>query len=198
MPCLRIDDYPSDGWSAADFLWLARHYCSELEKGQLLFFAAPPFALPAGDTDFLVSLKPADSRLHKNISYRPEQDILRGFADSGNEARVHTIMQRYATAVKNFVSTFLAPYAGKFQMDYASFRPIEEAGRDLPLHKRNDLLHVDAFPSRPTRGGRILRVFTNVNPSKDRVWVVGERFPQLAARFAESAGLKTFASASGA
>ena len=83
-------------------------------------------------------------------------------------------------------------------MDYASFRPLEEEGRNLPLHKRNDLLHVDAFPSRPTRGGRILRVFTNVNPETDRVWVVGERFPELAARFADSAGLKKFANASGA
>src|SRR6266436_5681223 len=198
MSWLKIDDYGSDGWSAGDFLWRARHYCSELEKGQILFFPAPPFALPQEDIDFLVSLKPADSRLHKNISYRPEQDLLRGFADTANETRVHDIMQRYAAAVRNFVSMFLAPYAGKFQMDYASFRPIEEAGRDLPLHKRNDLLHVDSFPSRPTRGGRILRVFTNVNPSQDRVWVVGERFPELAARFAEPAGLKEFASASSA
>jgi hypothetical protein len=81
-------------------------------------------------------------------------------------------------------------------MDYASFRPLEEEGRNLPLHKKNDLLHVDAFPSRPTRGGRILRVFTNVNPSRDRVWVVAERFPELAARFADQAGLKKFANAS--
>jgi hypothetical protein len=196
MPCLNVDDYGSNGWPAAAPPDRARHYCAELEKGHILFFPTPPFALPKDDIDFLVSLKPADSRLHKNISYRPEQDLLRGFADSTNQPRVHDIMQRYAAAVKNFVSTFLAPYAGKFQMDYASFRPIEEAGRDLPLHKRNDLLHVDSFPSRPTQGGRILRVFTNVNPSTDRVWVVGERFPELAARFAETAGLKKFASAS--
>jgi hypothetical protein len=143
-------------------------------------------------------LTPADSRLHKNISYRPEQDLLRGFADTTNQARVHGIMRGYAAAVRNFISNFLAPYAGKFQMDYASFRPLEEEGRDLPLHKRNDLLHVDAFPSRPTRGGRILRIFTNVNPAKDRVWVVGPRFPELASRFAQSAGLTKFASASGA
>ena len=197
MPWLKIDDYKTDGSPAADSSERPRHYCAELEKGQILFFHEPPFPLPKDDIDFLVSLKPADSRLHKNISYRPEQDVLRGFADPANESRVHDIMQRYAAAVKNFVSVFLAPYAGKFQMDYASFRPIEEAGRDLPLHKRNDLLHVDAFPSRPTRGGRILRVFTNVNPSTDRVWVVGERFPELAARFAGSAGLNNFANASG-
>ena len=198
MPWQKIDDYGSTGWSAGDFLWRARHYCSELEKGQILFFPSPPFALPQEDIDFLVSLKPADSRLHKNISYRPEQDLLRGFADTANEPRVHDIMQRYAAAVRSFVSLFLVPYAGKFQTDYASFRPLEEEGRDLPLHKRNDLLHVDAFPSRPTRGGRILRIFTNVNPSTDRVWVVGERFPELASRFAEPAGLKKFAQASGA
>lgn len=198
MAWQKVDDYGSGGWVAGDFLWRARHYCSELEKGQILFFSAPPFALPPADIEFLVSLKPADSRLHKNISYRPEQDLLRGFADSANEARVHEIMQRYAAAVRNFVSNFLAPYAGKFQMDYASFRPLEEEGRDLPLHKKNDLLHVDAFPSRPTRGGRILRVFTNVHAAKDRVWVVGERFPELAARFAGAAGLKKFAKGSGA
>jgi hypothetical protein len=197
MPWLNIEDYGSGGWiGGGDFLWRARHYCSELEKGQILFFPAPPFALPADDINFLVSLKPADSRLHKNISYRPEEGVLRGFADTSNESRVHDIMRRYAEAVRNFVSAFLAPYAGKFQTDYASFRPLEEQGRDLSLHKRNDLLHVDAFPSRPTRGGRILRVFTNVNPSQNRVWVVAERFPGLASRFADAAGLKKFANAS--
>lgn len=198
MSWQNIDDYTVNGWTAAgDFLWRARHYCSELEKGQILFFPAPPFSLPAADVDFLVSLRPSDSRLHKNISYRPEQDLLRGFSDAANEPRVHGIMRNYAAEVKNFVSTFLAPYAGKFQTDYASFRPLEEEGRDLPLHKKNDLLHVDAFPSRPTRGGRILRVFTNVHPSKERVWVVGPRFPELAAGFAEPAGLSKFAAASG-
>jgi hypothetical protein len=196
MPWLKVDDYGSDGWAAGDFVWRSHHYCSELEKGQILFFPNPPFSLPQDDVEFLVSLKPADSLLHKNISYRPEQDLLRGFADAGNEPRVHDVMKRYAIAVRKFVSSFLSPYAGRFQMDYASFRPLEEEGRNLPLHKRNDLLHVDAFPSRPTRGGRILRVFTNVNPSTDRVWVVGERFSALAARYSDSAGLKKFANAS--
>jgi hypothetical protein len=68
MAWLKVDDYGSDGWAAGDFLWRARHYCSELEKGQILFFPGPPFALPKDDIDFLVSLKPADSRLHKIIS----------------------------------------------------------------------------------------------------------------------------------
>ena len=198
MPWIKVGDYAAGGWaSGADAPARARHYCSELEKGEILFFSQPPFDLPGEDIRFLVSLTPADSRLHKNISYRPEQDVLRGFDDAANEKRVHQIIRDYALQVRSLVERFLAPYAGKFQMDYTSFRPLEEEGRDLPLHKRNDLLHVDAFPSRPTRGGRILRVFTNVNPAKDRVWVVGERFPELAGKFAEAAGVKKFAGGSG-
>ena len=197
MPWLKVDDYTANGWaSPANAARQARHYCSELERGAILFFSQPPFNLSTEDIRFLVSLTPADSRLHKNISYRPEQDVLRGFDDRANEARVQQIVRHYALQVRDFVSRFLAPYAGKFQTDYTSFRPLEEEGRDLPLHKRNDLLHVDAFPSRPTRGGRILRVFTNVNPTKDRLWRIGERFPELAGKFADSAGLKKFATGS--
>ena len=43
---------------------------------------------------------------------------------------------------------------------------------------------VDAFPSRPNRGERILRVFTNLNPhGEPRVWRVGEAFEDIARRF---------------
>jgi len=197
MPWIAIDDYSVGGWkNTTEASIHAHHYCNELERGAILFFFAPPFDLPEEDVKFLLGLKPADSRLHKNISYRPESDLLRGFADDTNEPRVHEIMRRYAAEVKRFVERFLEPYVGRLQTDYASFRPLEEEGRDLSLHKRNDLLHVDAFPSRPTQGARILRVFTNVNPSKDRNWVIGERFPELAQHFANEAGLLKYANQS--
>jgi hypothetical protein len=45
-------------------------------------------------------------------------------------------------------------------------------------------MHVDAFPSRPNYGERILRVFTNVNPQGEpRVWRVGEPFEAVARRY---------------
>jgi 3-deoxy-D-manno-oct-2-ulosonic acid (Kdo) hydroxylase len=93
----------------------------------------------------------------------------------------------------DFMAKFLSPYAGRWTLDFASFRPIEEERRGLPLHKRNDLLHVDAFPSRPTRGGRILRVFTNLNLEKPRVWNTTDSFESLARAHAEHAGLKQIA-----
>src|SRR5438270_9827165 len=94
------------------------------------------------------------------------------------------------------LSRVLAPYASHWSLDFASFRPLEEQGRDLPLHKRNDLLHVDAFPSRPTRGGRILRVFTNLNPHEPRVWETVGPFDWLANNYARAAGLEQIAQSS--
>src|SRR6476659_9974702 len=144
-------------------------HCDQLERGKVLFFSHVPFVLPDADREFLLSQKQTGSRFHKNISYRPTKDLLKGVDDNSPDLeRMNAIMRDFSASVTKFVSQFLAPYAGKMKLDFASFRPLEEQGRDLPLHKRNDLLHVDAFPTRPTRGGRILRVFTNINPAEPR------------------------------
>jgi hypothetical protein len=65
-----------------------------------------------------------------------------------------------------------------------TLRTAEEATRTLRLTARNDLLHIDNFPTRPTNGRRILRVAANIHPTDPQVWATSERFPQLLARFA--------------
>jgi len=105
-------------------------------------------------------------------------------------ARLHQIMRHFSEEIVNLLSKVLAPYAPHWALDFASFRPEEEKGRDLSTHKRNDLLHVDAFPTRPTRGGRILRCFTNINPTQPRNWLTTDSFPELAQKFARAAGLE--------
>ena len=165
-----------------------------LEHGQILFFREPPFDFPAADQKFLLEQEWSELRMHKNVSYRPSEDSLRGVSgDRETISRLQSIMRNYSAQVTQFLGKFLTPYAGKWNQDFASFRPLEEEGRDLPLHKRNDLLHVDAFPSRPTRGARILRVFTNLNPKKPRVWRTTEGFEVLARRYAGGAGLQDIA-----
>ena len=195
---IEITDYSHPGgWKQARTVG-TRELCAQLEAGRILYFARPPFDLPEVDREFLTAQKRADSAVHKNVSYRPVADELRGFDGAAEVTnRLHDVLRRYSSEVVQFVRRFLSPYDGQYVLDYASFRPIEENGRDLPLHKRNDLLHVDAFPSRPTHGGRILRVFTNIHPMKPRVWNVGENFPALAARLARDAGLERFAAQGG-
>ena len=169
----------------------AEEHCRLLEEGNILFFDHFPFVIPQADIDFLLQARQTNTRLHKNISYRPGQDVIRGASANAKEIneRVQAIMRDYSASVVRFLSAFLAPYASGWQLDFASFRPIEEEGRELPLHKRNELLHVDAFPTRPTWGGRILRFFNNINPTQKRVGEIGEDFEKIAAEFAQDAGL---------
>lgn len=196
-PWISVEDYEQpQGWAGVERQTArSRECCELLESGRMLFFPEPPFAFPQQDRDFLLAQRWAELRLHKNVSYRPTEDVLRGVSgDARTIERLHSILRNYSAQVVDFVGKLLAPYAGKWILDFASFRPLEEEGRDLPLHKRNDLLHVDAFPSRPTRGGRILRVFTNLNPAKPRVWNTTDPFPLLARQYAKPAGLVQIAS----
>lgn len=197
MSLVKIDDFDAN-FKGAFGDERSRRYCERLERGKILFFDCAPFDLPIEHREFLLSARQENTRLHKNISYRPGQNVVRGFPknDAENYNRLREIMRDYSARVTNFLDDFLKPYAEKRQLDYASYRPIEEAGRRLSLHKRNELLHVDAFPSRPTRGGRILRVFTNINPTTARIWQIGEDFETLAREYAFDAGLDKFKSPS--
>ena len=166
----------------------ARKWCSLLESGAILYFPKTPIPIPSEDEAFLLGQQQTGSSLHKNIAYKPGRDKLSGIdakSTSHQEAtRLHQIMRRYSVAIADYLSRFLAPYNQRWQLDYASYRPFEEEGRDLPMHRRNDLLHTDAFPTRPTRGRRILRFFHNIHPTRTRDWMVTEPFSNLLDQFA--------------
>lgn len=185
MDFMTIDSWP---------LLPSHDYRPNLEAGNVLYFPASPFVLPDESQEFLRGLAFAGGAMHKNIAYRPAGDRITGIDTSGNQgARLLGIMRDYSCAVTEFTRTLLPQYASSWKLDYASFRPLEEEGRDLPTNKRNDLLHTDAFPSRPTGGDLILRVFTNIHLSKTRNWVTTEPFPVLAEKYARDAGLDAIA-----
>jgi hypothetical protein len=167
-----------------------REWCAALEAGSVLYFPRTPIPIPEGDLNTLLSGSQTDSRLHKNIAYKPNHDELSGVdaKTSPPEAvrELHAIMGRYSASVEEFLSRFLAPYKKRWVLDYASYRPIEEQGRDLSVRRRNDLLHTDAFPTRPTRGWRILRFFHNIHPTRTRDWVTGEPFAKVVGHFTPS------------
>jgi len=163
----------------------ARAWCSRLEAGEILYFPETPVPIAADDLRFLLGQRQTGSALHKNIAYKPAIDTLSGFdaktSDTAEVEQLRAVMRRYSSGVVAFL---LAPYEQRWLLDYASFRPLEEQGRDLALRKRNDLLHTDAFPTRPTRGRRILRFFHNIHPTRTRDWVVGEPFARVVGTFA--------------
>jgi hypothetical protein len=166
----------------------SRAFCGQLETGDILYFPETPVPIASGDISFLLGQQQADSSLHKNIAYKPAIDRLSGFdsktADPAAIERLQSIMRGYSNSVVQFLTRFLAPYQQHWKLDYASFRPQEEQNRDLPLRRRNDLLHTDAFPTRPTYGARILRFFNNINPTRTRDWIVSDPFAATVRQFA--------------
>jgi hypothetical protein len=147
--------------------------------------------VPAGaDREFLLRQRLA-SRAHKNISYNPHTGKASGFRTRNAEQaeRLRALLATFSATVTDWLREVLPRYAAHWRSDAVSFRPEEEATRRLRWKARNDLLHVDAFPSRPTGGDRILRVFVNVNPTEPRVWATSQGFAQLLERFGKSAGL---------
>jgi hypothetical protein len=162
-----------------------------LEAGDILFFPIAPPLVSADERAFLVTQRQSRAQIHKNVSYRPAQDLLRGIdqSDAAQLERVHEIMRSFSTKAIAFASTYLRRYASQWKIDFASFRPIEEQGRKVSLHSRNDLLHFDNFPSRPSHGDRLLRLFVNINPERPRVWVTSDNFAALASQFAGKIGV---------
>jgi hypothetical protein len=90
------------------------------------------------------------------------------------------MIARFAACAGELVTTLFPRYAPYVKRARSSYRPQSAVGREVSWRKDDSRLHVDAFPSRPNRGERILRVFTNVNPTEDRVWRVGEPFETMA------------------
>jgi len=166
----------------------ARTWCQQLEEGNILFFPKTPIAISEDDIRFLLTLEQTSSGLHKNLAYKPAIDRVSGAdvqgADPAASERLHRILREYSSNVTEFLTGFLLPYQSRWQLDYGSFRPQEEQGRDLPLRRRNDLMHTDAFPTRPTHGARILRFFNNLHPARTRDWITGEPFRSLVPQFA--------------
>jgi hypothetical protein len=162
-----------------------------LERGEVVEFQVCPYPLPRGeDMAFLLAQRLA-SRAHKNVSYDPRRDRAAGFLyQSADQAeRLRCLLATFARGVSGWLAGVLPRYAAFWKPDLVSYRPIEEATRKARLKARNDLLHVDAFPTRPTNGWRILRCFANVNPTEPRVWVTSDPFARLLERYGEVAGL---------
>src|SRR5262249_30109947 len=147
--------------------------------------------LPQADRAFLLSQRQVEAGYHKNIAYRPESDRVSGFVRQrpGDDETLRRVLRDYSRRAIQLTAELLPSYARAWRIDFASFRPQEEAGRQLSLRARHDLVHVDAFPTRPSRGDRILRVFTNINPSAPRIWQTADTFDALAERFARPSGL---------
>jgi hypothetical protein len=166
-----------DTWHPALAPDAQRDLARSLEGGAVLALPRLGFALSAAECRFL-SPQWSDGRA-KNISL--EGASIKGARGTAADlAELAAMVARFAASAAGLVTALFPAYAPYVVRARTSYRPQPAVGRDVSWRKDDSRLHVDAFPSRPTRGERILRVFTNVNPAAPRVWRVGEPFEAMA------------------
>jgi len=183
----RIVELGFSDWSPSVPTEESRRLAGELELGKVLYLPHLGFRFAAEEQKFL------DPRwlsgTHKSVSYEPVRAAatggVRGAQGAPEElAALAAIIARFQDNALALVKAVFPGYAASLRVAPTSFRPGNVESHKISWRKDDTLLHVDAFPSRPNRGERILRIFTNVHPGEQkRVWKVGDLFEQTAAEF---------------
>ena len=175
-----VQEFPDTTWAGDG---PTRAVESVVESGAVLRFPYLPFVLMEAE---LRCLNPrfADGKA-KNISLRWPAGEMRGAAGTASElATLKQMIERYAELSERFALRLFPHYRGALRRGNTSFRPVDVAGRATSWRQDDTRLHVDAFPSNPMHGTRLLRVFCNINPSgQPRAWRVGEPFEAHARRY---------------
>ena len=191
-PPARVDivrTYPDTRWGDDG---PTRGVESVLEGGAVLSFPQLPFVLSEPERRFL-DPRWADGKA-KNISLRwdvsnPRGEMRGAVGAAADLAELHAMIGRYAEQSEAFALRLFPHYRGHLRRGNTSFRPVDVGGRATSWRKDDTRLHVDAFPSNPMHGTRLLRVFCNVNPhGRPREWRVGEPFEAHARRYLPAIG----------
>jgi hypothetical protein len=173
-----LEELPIAAWRGPFEPGVQRRAVDALEGGRVLLLPGLPFAIAPDETRLL---DPATLGEHgKNVSLDPRTGRLSNTALS-DAAALPGMMQRYADATLALLTDLLPGYAAQLERARTSFRPAEIEARAYSPRRDDRRLHVDAFPTRPLAGRRILRVFCNVAPDgAARDWLVGEPFADYA------------------
>jgi hypothetical protein len=120
----------------------------------------------------------------RNISLSAGGDLKGVVGDDATKALMAGMIGRFRAEAESLLGNLVPRYGEHLRRGATSFRPAVVQNRVQSWRADDRRLHVDAFPSRPNYGERLLRVFTNVNlEGEPRVWRVGEPFEDVARRF---------------
>lgn len=153
-----------------------------VEAGKVLYFPKLGFRLTPQEQPLLrEDMLKAGTR---NVSLGAD-GVLKGAAGTDEEQKLLAAMiGRFRQQALQLIDGLLPEYRGLLRVAPTSFRPKQVETRAQSVRADDQRMHVDAFPSRPNYGERILRVFTNLNPhGVPRVWRLGDDFETVARQF---------------
>jgi hypothetical protein len=175
----QIIDIDHHAWhiGAPNNAWI-----TALEQGKVLHFPQLPFELLPQEQAFLAP-EVRDPKV-RNISLDAAGKLKGAALDEAGQQRLAAMIGRFRQQATSLVTSLLPAYAPALRTAPTSYRPMRVETRSQSWRADDRRLHVDAFPSRPNYGERILRVFANINPEdQPRVWRVGEPFEAVARHF---------------
>ncbi len=157
-------------------------WITALEAGKVLVFPRLGFELLAGERVLLTPNLLAPKV--RNISLDAGGRIKGVAGDEAMQQAAAGMVGRFRAQAQTLIHGLLPHYEPALRLAPTSYRPAQVETRVQSWRADDKRMHVDAFPSRPNHGERILRVFANVNPAgTPRVWRVGEPFEDVARRF---------------
>jgi hypothetical protein len=174
---------PVDSWRGPFAPEMRSQALAALEAGKVLVLPNLPFAVEPSEAKFLTPAIAGADR--KNISFDPKSGKVSNakLADADAVA-LAAMIDRFGRGADGLLRDLLPRYAPFLIRGRTSYRPSEIEGRLYSPRKDDTRLHVDAFPSRPLQGRRILRVFANVaDDGAARRWRVGEPFASFAEKY---------------
>lgn len=176
----RIQTREATGWDSSFSELESKEATVALEQGKVLYFPHLAFPLTKFEQPLLSSVRLAPGV--KNVSYNPQTHMLKGLETHNQQ--LFEMVQRFSIQARLLIDALFPTYTPTLIQGRTSFRPAKIEGRSSSYRKDDTRLHVDAFPSTPNQGKRLLRVFSNVNlQGQPRVWRLGEPFEEVARRF---------------
>jgi hypothetical protein len=172
----QIIDIDHRSWTegSANPAWIAA-----LEAGKVLHFPHLPFELQEQERGFLTP-DVRDPKV-RNISLDDSGQLKGTVLEAARRTQLASMVGRFRQQAQTLIGWLLPAYTGALRAAPTSYRPARVETRAQSWRADDRRLHVDAFPSRPNYGERILRVFANINPEgQPRVWRVGEPFEVVA------------------
>ena len=151
-----------------------------LENGDVLCLPHSAFELTNWEHEFLDPRIVKQPRRHSGrarVIYLPASGkLLKTTLEGLAHDELRTMMMRFSDWAMEVVMNLVPSYGVGLTRGPATFRPCPRTGPQR--------LHVDSFFFFPTKGQRVLRVLTNVDPQgRPRIWQFGEeRFEPFARR----------------
>lgn len=166
--------------------WSAAHnqppWTAAVEAGKVLYFPHLAFEVQAAERVLLREdmLKTGT----RNVSLGADGVLKGAGGDRAEQQALTAMIGRFRRQALQLIDGLLPEYRGLLRVAPTSFRPRQVQTRAQSVRADDQRMHVDAFPTRPNHGERILRVFANVNPhGEPRVWRVGDSFEAVARQF---------------